>query len=509
MNVRTLDLPPGGFFGAWARDPGGFAEFLPDPFAPDAERDAVERTLSLARPREAVAEALVRQGGEAAGRLADPSAVAIVTGQQPGLLGGPLYGLAKAISTVVAARRFEERAGRPAVPVFWVEGDDHDFEEIRTAWILDSGGKPVSLRYAPDDEAPGTPGSVRRLDDNVLTLLDEFERTLPKTAFSEETVAAARDAYRPGRTLAGAFARLLAWLTRGSGLVVMNPSDPALKALATPVYRAALDRQDEARALVESTSARIEARGFAPQASPTGYGVFRTVDSVRSRAEPPWPDLESAPERASAAVLLRPLVQDALLPTAAYVAGPSELAYHAQMGALYELHGIPRPLVLPRHLVSILHRPALRVLDEDGIGFDELSHADEAALNRRSGDPRSDAALASARAANEERLAAVEAALGALDPSLAGAVARARGKVLGILGDLEGKALRAAKRRDQERRRRFLRARNALFPGGAPQERRLGPLVFAGRYGPGFASTLADGMSDPAAGRLRRNLLVP
>ncbi len=515
----TLDLPDGGFFPKWAKEPERFAEFLPDPFPPDAAIQAAERALRLERPREAVATALVeanrrwgadRKALASAARLRDPASVAIVTGQQPGLLGGPLYGLAKAISAAAAARQFQEQTGREAIPVFWVEGDDHDFEEVRSTWLLDADGQPAMLRYQPDEEAPGLPGSARKLDRNITTLLDEFAARLPPSEFAADALAAARDAYAPGRTLAEAFCRLLAWCSRGTGLVVMDPSDPALKRLALPVYQKALDIQEEARRRVAARTAGCVAAGFPAQASPTGYGVFRTGDDGRRvRLEPPGPESADQPERLSAAVLLRPLIQDFLLPTAAYVAGPSEMAYHAQIGDLYDLHRIPRPLVLPRHLVAVLQPANLRVLQEDGIPFDELAASDEAALNRRAGDAASVEALAAAQAATVERLQDVEAALGALDASLAGAVARARGRMLRVLQDLEGKALRAAKRRDGERRQRFLRARNALFPGGRPQERRLGPLVFFARYGPGFVERLDAALGDPAASRLRRNLIVP
>jgi len=510
VSVRTLSLPAGGFFAAWAENPERFADFLPDPFAEDATARVAERVSGFARPREAVADALCAANVDerAVERLRDPESLVVVTGQQPGLLGGPLYSLAKAVSTVVAARELSGRTGKPVVPVFWVEGDDHDFEEVRTAWLLDSGGAPISVRYQPDDEAPGLPGALRRLDRNILALLDEFEAALPESEFKEEVMAAAREAYAPGNTLSEGFCRLLAWCTRGSGLIIMNPADPALKRLALPVFRLALDHQEEARRLIEETNARITAAGFEAQASSTGYGVFRTDDaSVRRRIESPE-NISEHPERLSAAVLLRPLVQDFLLPTAVYVAGPSELAYHAQIGALYDLHRIPRPLVLPRHLVTVLGRANLRVLDQDGIPFDELAATDEAALNRRSGDPRSVEALKAAEAGMVERFAEVEAALGALDPSLQAAAARARGKSLGILRDLESKALRAAKRRDEERRKRFLRTRNALFPGGRPQERRLGPLVFFARYGPGFAGMMEEALGEPGADRLKRNLLT-
>ena len=254
--------------------------------------------------------------------------------------------------------------------------------------------------------------------------------------------------------------------------------------------------------------------GFHGQAAAEGYGVFCTGPTgVRARVrtdsagDPPEGVLDGCVERLSAAVLLRPLVQDFLLPTAIYVGGPSEIAYHAQMGDLYGLHGIPRPFVIPRHQVAILTKSHLRVLDQDGIGFDELSAGDEAALNRRAADPAAQAAFAQANEVVDSSLEAVEQAAGAVDRSLTAAVRRARGKVHAILADLEAKSVRAAKRRDEDA------GSVSCAPGTRSSRRRaagrrLSPLVFANRYGPHFGAWLLSAFEGPAADRRARNLLV-
>lgn len=519
----TLPVRPGTFFDAWTREPERFAGVLQNPFA----AGAYARTGALPRPgatRSAAARVITATnrgwGADpaalaAAGRLGRPETLAVVTGQQPGLFGGPLYSLIKAMSTAAAARELEAQTGRPCVAVFWIEGDDHDFEEIRNAWLLDRSGSPHPLRYEPEDEHVGLPAFRRILDESILGLHRELAEVLPETEYTGDLLHAARDCYAPGRSLTEAFGRLLLNLTRGSGLVVMDPTAPELKRLAFPVYEAAVRHEAEGRRRIAARTREIEAMGFPGQAAPEGYGVFCTgatgirarvrTDSAGSRPEAV---LDGCVERLSAAVLLRPLVQDFLLPTAVYVGGPSEIAYHAQMGDLYRIHEIPRPLVIPRHQVAILTRSQLRVLEQDGIAFDELSAGDEAALNRRAADPAAKAAFAGAGETLDSSLEDVERAVGAVDQSLRAAVRRARGKVHAILADLEAKSVRAAKRRDEERRGRFLRARNALFPGGAPQERRLSPLVFANRYGPDFGAWLRSALEDPAADRRARNLLL-
>lgn len=521
--LRTLPVRPGTFFDAWTRDPERFGPLLTNPFAAGALKDAgtPRRGNSTRTAAADVVGATNRTwGGDAtalaaAKRLAKPETLAVVTGQQPGLFGGPLYSLLKAMSTVAAAHELEAQSGHPTVPVFWIEGDDHDFEEIRNAWMLDRAGSPTPLRYEPQDEDVGLPAFRRILDESIVGLHDRLSGMLPETEYTGELLTAVRDCYAPGRSLSEAFGRLLLHLSRGTGLVVMDPTAPALKRLAFPVYEAAIRHEADGRRQIIDRTRHIERIGFRGQAAPEGYGVFCTgTTGVRTRVltgsvdGSPQAVLDGCVERLSAAVLLRPLVQDFLLPTAIYVGGPSEIAYHAQMGDLYGLHQIQRPLVIPRHQVAIITRSQLRVLDRDGIGFDELSAGDEAALNRRAADPAAEAAFANANDAVRSSFEAVEAAVDSVDKSLTGAARRARGKVHAILADLETKSVRAAKRRDEERRQRFLRARDALFPGGIPQERRLGPLVFANRYGPDFGTWLLGALREPAADRRVRNLLL-
>ena len=234
------------------------------------------------------------------------------------------------------------------------------------------------------------------------TCTGRLPEILPETEYTGDLLIAARDCYAPGRSLSEAFGRLLLHLSRGSGLLVMDPTGPELKRLAFPVYEDAVRHEAEGRRRIAARTREIEAIGFhgtggrrrataSSARDPAGVRARVRTDSAGNRPEAV---LDGCVERLSAAVLLRPLVQDFLLPTAMYVGGPSEIAYHAQMGDLYGLHRIPRPLVIPRHQVAVLTKSQLRVLDQDGIGFDELSAGDEAALNRRAADPAAQTAFA-------------------------------------------------------------------------------------------------------------------
>jgi len=326
---------------------------------------ASQRALTLERPREAVAAALVAQqqargAPRAAARaelLRDARAVAVVTGQQAGLFGGPLYVLYKALCALKTARLLEERRGAPVVAVFWVASDDHDFAEVRSASVIDEAAQIRTLRYNPIEEPLGQPAARIFLDETITKLVEELGQSLPASAHREELVRLVGGCYRPGVALSDAFARLLSCLL--PELVVLDPSDPALKALMAPVLsREISERSPTSRLAIEIGSALLAA-GYHQQVPvrPGFLNLFLYFDGERrALAEhdgtvevrgPGWkiPLAEAArlvgtdPASFSPGVLLRPLAQDALLPTAAYVGGPAEIAYHAQIGGGHPARG--------------------------------------------------------------------------------------------------------------------------------------------------------------------------
>jgi bacillithiol biosynthesis cysteine-adding enzyme BshC len=487
---------------------------------------AVARTSALPRNRDALAACLERQQRErgsapaaaAAQRLALPGATAVVTGQQPVIFGGPLFVLYKALGALSLASLLEARLGTPVVPVFWVASDDHDFAEIRSTTILDEAGELHTVRYEPLQEPLGKPASQILLDPSVEKLLDDLARSLPPTLHRDELLARLRRSYRPGASLSGAFAQFLSSIL--PGLVVLDPADPALKALMAPVLAREIEEGSPTSRLATAVGERLLAAGYHQQV-PVREGLlnlFVTMDGERravafadsqievrgvgrtfSRADA-VKRLLGDPTPWSPGVLLRPLAEDFMIPTLAYVGGPAEIAYHAQIGTSYAHFGIPRPAIVPRPSLTLAEPAHWRALEAEGLAILDLDGELESLLNRRAREahPAVESAFESLRKPVEEGMAQVAAALGRVDPTLQGASEATLGRILHQIDTLHEKATRALKKRDTSRSDRLRRTRDALFPGGALQERGLGLVSALARHGIALVDVLGERL-DPFA----------
>jgi bacillithiol biosynthesis cysteine-adding enzyme BshC len=469
------------------------------------------RATQVPRDRARLARALARQqeerGAQAAAArarlLAEPETVAVVTGQQAGLFGGPLYVLYKAIAAVELAEALSAHLGRTVVPVFWVASDDHDFAEVRSTSILDESGQIHTLRYAPEREPSGQPAARIVLDDSITGLVSELVQALPSGPHRDEIGACVAGRYRPGATLAGAFERLLSCLL--PELVVLDPSDAELKALMVPVLEREIAESSPTSRLSEGAGRALVEAGYHQQV-PVRSGflnLFMMHDGERRalalkdggievRGTSKWLSMEEAlravrerPADWSPGALLRPLAQDLLLPTAAYVGGPAEIAYHAQIGPSYAHFGIPRPVLVPRPSLTIVEAAQARALEAEGLTLAELQTDPEVLLARwaREAYPEVEAAFDRARVGLAAGMEGVEQTLGALDPTLRAAADSARGRALHQIETLQEKALRVLKKRDQARADRLRRTRDALLPGGSFQERGLGLIHLLARHG--------------------------
>ena len=444
---------------------------------------------------------------EAAARLDDPRSVAVVTGQQAGLFGGPLYTLLKAVSAIRLARRVERVFGVPGVAVFWVDAEDHDLDEIRTCGVLDADQTFTTVTLAATTP-PGTPAAAVRLGPEIETALDALAAALPETDFTAEVLGGLRRAYANGRGIVTAFATWIEHLLGRHGLVVFDAADPAAKPLAADLFAREITSAGTSTSLARSAGERLRDAGFHAQVDPPANGValflqdgerrairidgdrLRAGDDALDRAA--WLDrLRADAASFSPNVLLRPIVQDRLFPTVCYVAGPNELAYLGQLKPLYAHFGVPMPLVVPRVSATLVDPAVMKFLRRTEIDLATLQPRDESALNRLLGAqlPASvEQALHAAGDAIRDRMAAVAAAVAEVDPTLAGAAESTRGRMERDLGGLQNKVVQAAKRRHQTLRRQFTRAQSQIFPHGSPQERAIGGICFLNRYG----DTLVD-----------------
>ena len=518
IDVRSLEwMRP--LLGEYAYNFQSLSELYPgNPASPGAWADAIAR--SHAHPRNpAIAPILAAQqdrrgapsrSRDAAALLADPRTVVIATGQQAGAFGGPLFTLLKAVTAIQLAAKVSADHGVPAVPVFWVDAEDHDWEEVRGSIVLDGDFQPRTITLANPEGAGELPVAQLRLDDRIVNSVRELLEALPGTDFTEHVAAGIRAAYRPNAGMAEAFSTWIESILGPHGLVVFEAADPAAKSLAAPVFRRELESPGRTAALAASGAEKLAARGHQPQVAPQPGSIClfhlngarqpirrdgdqcligETTVSLGSLVE----EARTSPGHFSPNVLLRPLVQDTLFPTICYVSGPSELAYLGQLRGVYDDFGIPMPLIYPRASATLVDGAAARFLARYDVPFDELRSRDESALNhllQSQLPPEIEHALKNAEETLRSALQRVIDAMPALDPTLAGAAKTTMGKMEHDLKSLQGKVIQAAKRRDETLRRQFTRAQAQIFPLGHPQERTLTLVYFINRYGPGLVDAL-------------------
>lgn len=492
-----------------------------DPAQPDAWRDVIARVQAQPRQRDRMvailqAQLTARRAPEqalaAATKLADPRTVAIVTGQQAGLFGGPLYTLMKGLTAARLAADIEAQFGVPCVTVFWNHAEDHDWEEVASAWVLDADLQARRLTVAGIEGEGHVPVGQVHLTDDISRVLGELEQLLPQTEFTAETVAALRDCYQPGAGMADAFGQLLDFLLGPLGVIVFDGSDPAAKPLAATIFQRELASPGHTRRLATEAGQLLLAHGYHAQvlAQPDGTALFSMnggrvpikyrdgqffLGDTPIAADTLQADAAAHPEHFSPNVLLRAVVQDTLLPTLAYVAGPSELAYLGQLKDVYAFHETTMPLIVPRATGTILDSASLRFLARTSLPLRELQAQDEHVLNEwleSQLPPTLEQALHGLEHALDDRMAALLAAVPALDPTLDGAVKSSQGRIAHELQGLHGKVITAAKRRHDTLRRQFAHAQHLAFPGGHPQERVLCLAWYMNRFGPALVPRLYE-----------------
>jgi len=476
--------------------------FAGHPSAPESWTRTVAETTAYARPRAELSDVIAKQlarrdapaaAREAAARLAQANAVAIVTGQQAGLFGGPLYTLYKAVTAIQLAAKVSREHQVPAVAVFWVESEDHDWDEVASCSVLDAEMRRQVVTMPPPEGAGQSAVGRVRLGGEIQATIDRLAATLPPSEFTAELLEHLARAYRPGVTMSDAFAQWLERLLGRLGLVVFDCADVSAKPLASRIFAHEMTHPGTTWKLATEAGQRLAASGYHAQVEPTAHdttALFRLNDARAPIALADVPRLAEAarthPETFSPNVLLRPIVEDALFPTVSYVSGPNELAYLAQLRGVYDHFGVPMPLVYPRASATVLDSASARFLAKYDLPFEALQAQDESALNRvlAAALPESvDQALGDADAAVNEKLAAVIAAVPAVDATLEGTARSTLGKIQHDLATLRSKVINAAKKRDETLRRQFHRAQAQAFPDGVPQERALGSIALLNRYG--------------------------
>jgi bacillithiol biosynthesis cysteine-adding enzyme BshC len=510
------------FVADYAFDYAKVAEFFAgDPRSPQAWQEAIARSRDYARPLDAITDVVQaqqqRRGAPteaiaAAARLRDRQTVAVVTGQQAGLFGGPLFTLLKALTALELAETVRAQHGVPVVAIFWIDAEDHDWDEVKSCGVLDASLTHRTIAIGDPPGAQLEPVARVRLDHTIGAALAELANTLAPTEFTAPLLETLRNAYDPGTGMADAFGKWMESVLGSRGLVVYNSADPAAKPLAASVFAREIERAGETARLAAAAGAAMESRGYSAQVTPhpdtvalfhlnRGRQPIRIQDDmlvvgddVRSK-NVLLDRVREAPHEFSPNVLLRPIVQDTLFPTICYVAGPNELAYLGQLRNIYAAFGVPMPLMTQRGTATLLDSNAARFLVRHDVQLDQLQAQDEALLNRLLESqlpPGVDAAMHDVALLLQERMEQLAMTVVQIDATLEGAARSALGRMQDDLKKLHGKMIQAAKRKDETLRRQFHHVQAQAFPDGHPQERSVGFVHFLNKYGPTLIDRLVE-----------------
>jgi bacillithiol biosynthesis cysteine-adding enzyme BshC len=471
------------------------------PGTPDEWRQRALHVRGTTSPQwlDALAPALDVSPGPAADRIARVAAgqgIVVTTGQQPGLFGGPVYTFSKALSALALADTIESETGIPAAPVFWAATDDSDFDEGAYTYVARAGG---ADRLTIGSSMPeGTRVSDIPLPD-MRELLDRFAAACGSAA-DHRIVQFVRAAYGSSATVGGAYVHLLRSLLEPLGIAVLDAAHPATtRAAHAHLLRALHERERIARALTQRSQELSDA-GFEPQVPdlPDLTLVFQRTGAAReriARQKAAVAAASSEPGSLSPNVLLRPVVERALMPTVAYVAGPGEFAYFAQVSAVAAAAGLEAPLAVPRWSVTLIEPHIAGIMERYGVHPDDFAdpHALETRLARAAWPGGVAQSMEQLRRGLAERLAALKAAMQELDGMAPAATVDGTGRALEWrLTRLERRINASVKRRETALLRDLATVRGSLFPGGTRQERALNLMPILARHGVGLLDAMRD-----------------
>jgi len=448
-------------------------------------------------------------------KLADKKTLAIVTGQQLGILGGPLYTFYKIITAIKLSQFLSERYDDyNFVPVFWLEGDDHDFNEVRTIKIIDDNNSLVTVGYKEEIEEDDLKQSVGliKLDNSINDFFTALEKELKETEFKSSLLQQLKNCFQEGRTFKDAFRDLIFNYFDNYGLVIFDPQMDEVKQLLKPIFKKEItDFRIHTEQLVH-VSATLEELYHA-QVKVKPVNLFLRVDEGRHSIEPVENEfrlrrkrksytqeqllevLENEPDKFSPNVLLRPICQDYLLPTAFYIAGPSEIAYFAQLKPLYELYNIVEPIIYPRSSLTILENSIAGSLDKFSIGINDVFVDVENVKKRiiNSVEQSSvDEMFSDISNQLENSFDQLKEKLFDLDKTIADSSNRYRDKILGTIAELKSKAEKAQQKKYEVTLRQIDRAAVHLFPNSNLQEREINFVYFVNKYGDEFLKRVFD-----------------
>jgi bacillithiol biosynthesis cysteine-adding enzyme BshC len=505
--VRHTELPnTSKLFADVLYHPDRTAAFYRHPYRELSSFQDAAREIDLGDDRRAALIAALREQNPESpslAKLAQPGTVAVVTGQQVGLFSGPAYTMYKVLHAVKLAEWLSAN-GVPAVPVFWLATEDHDFAEVNHVFVFDAAHQPVKLEMRRT-------ASAQPVGDIALAAppVRELRRAFHGFPFGEEVAGIVEAAYRPGNTMGGAFSELLRRLLERYDVLQVDPIRPSFRRLAAPLLRSAVEAGPELNAAVLQRNRELLAAGYHAQvhvedqtsllfllengkrAALRRHGDEYVLNGRRFTTR----ELADRAESLSPNAILRPVVQDSMLPTVAYIGGPAEVAYLAQSAAIYDRLLGRMPVAMPRAGFTVLDERTEKLMERYGIALRDLFHGAEPLRDRIAAQlvPTSvRGAAAQARETVESSLARLRSELTAFDPTLAGAADRSLRKIRYQLDKIDRKTGREALRRDERAARDGASIYGLIYPERHLQERLYSFLPFLAKHGLGLTERIYE-----------------
>lgn len=441
--------------------------------------------------------------------LKEKNTLAVVTGQQLGILGGPLYTFYKIITAIKLAEYLKERYdGYNFVPVFWLESDDHDFEEVRSISIINELNELKKISYddgLPEDEIRNSVGYLN-INGNISPFLDDLTKNLRDTEFTQDLINRIKEIYSVGKSFKQSFKELIFWLFDHYGLIIFDPQDVVIKNLLKPVFKNEINNFRQYTEKLVSVSATLEDMYHA-QVKVRPVNLFYRNEEGRFLIEPVdnefrlkrkrkkftqeeiIDEIDKQPENFSPNVLLRPICQDYVLPTAFYIGGPGEISYFAQITPLYDFYNLEQPIIYPRASATIMEKNLENILEKYNLPFEDIYvSSDELKTKIINSISKNSVDDIFAEANNQIDLALdqLKEKLFEFDKTTADSTAKYRQKIIRYLDEIKAKAIEAQKKRHEITLRQVDKLTSSLFPNNNLQEREINFVHFFNKYGSNF-----------------------
>ena len=432
-------------------------------------------------------------------QLSNRNALVVATGQQVGLFTGPLYTVYKALTTIKLAQELEQRLHLPVLPLFYLVSEDHDFVEVQWAGVVDKSNHFADIRYEPSERHDRMPVSQIILDESINEKIDSFAEMMPDTEFKKDIFASLKACYQPGTAFHTAFARWFQKLFSRYGIILFDSADVRYKKYVQHIFEKELAENVTAKCL-QKTNAELMRQGYHAQIpvhnDRPGLFILQNGRHSLQREGGKFRNMQSGElfdvnallqqtEKLSPKAVLRPIVEDALFPTIAYVGGPGEIAYWAQLKDVYKAFDLPMPIVFPRAGFTLIEAKVNRHLKKFGLTpLDFITNEKTALANiSRSMIPADlERKIQDIRNQLQNDLPCLGDEIAAIDPTLKKAFTKTEQSLIHQFNILEHKVSNALRQKQSILNNQFLSISENLKPEETLQERKLNIIPFLAKY---------------------------